>query len=106
MILILSGTNRPGSNTRKVAEYVLKATKEITRLEVKLLSLEDIPHSIFHDQMYSGDDMPSEIIAIQEEYILPADKMIILTPEYNGSFAGVLKMFIDALSVRKYAENF
>ncbi|MDG1101168.1 MAG: NAD(P)H-dependent oxidoreductase [Saprospiraceae bacterium] len=106
MILILSGTNRPGSNTRKVAEYVLKATKEITGLEVKLLSLEDIPYSIFHDQMYSGDDMPMEIIAIQEEYILPAEKMVILTPEYNGSFAGVLKMFIDALSVRKYAENF
>ena len=106
MILILSGTNRPGSNTRKVAEYVLKSTKEITEQDVKFLSLEDVPHSIFHDQMYSGDNMPDEIVAIQEKYILPANKMIILSPEYNGSYAGVLKMFIDAMSVRKYAENF
>ena len=106
MILILSGTNRPGSNTRKVAEHVFRVCKELTKEEVKLLSLEDVPRSIFHDQMYSGDDMHEEIIAIQEEYILPVNKMIILSPEYNGSFAGILKMFIDALSVRKYAENF
>ena len=106
MILILSGTNRPASNTRKIAEYVLHAAKEITQEEVKLLSLEDVPNSIMHDQMYSGDAMPAEIVAIQEEYMLPADKMIILSPEYNGSFSGVLKMFIYAMSVRKYAENF
>lgn len=106
MILILSGTNRPGSSTRKVAEYVLQATKDRTNEEVKLLSLEDVPNSILHNQMYSGDDMAAEIIAIQEEYILPSDKMIILSPEYNGSFAGILKVFIDALSVRKYPENF
>ncbi len=106
MILILSGTNRPGSNTRKVAEYVLQAAKSITTEEVKLLSLEDVPNSILHDQMYSGDAMHSEIVAIQDYYVLPANKMIVLSPEYNGSFAGMLKMFIDALSVRKYAENF
>ena len=106
MILILSGTNRPGSNTRKVAEYVQQAMKGITQEEVKLLSLADVPNSIYHNQMYSADDMPEEIVAIQEEYILPADKMIILSPEYNGSFPGALKLFVDALSVRKYAENF
>lgn len=106
MILILSGTNRPESNTLKIAEFVYAAAKEITNEEVKLLSLEDVPTSIYHDQMYSGEAMPDDIIAIQEEYILPAEKMIILSPEYNGSFAGALKMFIDALSVRKYAENF
>lgn len=106
MILILSGTNRSGSNTRKVAEFVMEAIKSIADEEVKFLSLEDLPHSILHDRMYKGDDMPEEIIAIQEEYILPAKTMVILSPEYNGSFAGVLKMFIDAMSVRKYTENF
>ena len=106
MILILSGTNRSGSNTRKVAEYVLETAKGMTNEEVKFLSLENVPHSILHEQMYTGDLMPDEIVAIQEEYILPAKQMIILSPEYNGSFAGVLKMFIDAMSVRKYAENF
>lgn len=106
MILVLSGTNRKGSNTRKVAEYVSKAARELTNEEVKFLSLDDVPNSILHDNMYSGDDMPEEIVAIQEEYILPAQKMIILSPEYNGSYAGILKLFIDALSVRKYADNF
>jgi NAD(P)H-dependent FMN reductase len=31
---------------------------------------------------------------------------LIITPEYNGSFAGVLKVFIDALSVRHYNDTF
>jgi len=106
MILILSGTNRKGSNTGKIAKYVNQAIKEVTDEEVKFLSLEDVPNSIMHDNMYSGDHMPAEIAAIQDEFIFPADKWIILSPEYNGSFAGVLKMFIDAISVRNYADNF
>jgi len=106
MILILSGTNRKGSNTRKIAEYVNNAIKEMTDEEVKFLSLEDVPNSILNDDMYSGDKMPADIVAIQDEYILPTDKWIILSPEYNGSFAGILKLFIDAMSMRKYAENF
>lgn len=106
MILILSGTNRRGSNTRKIANYVQTALTQITDEEVKFLSLEDIPNNMLHDNMYNGDEMPSEVIDIQEEYILPTDKWIILSPEYNGSFSGILKLFIDSMSMRKYAENF
>lgn len=106
MILILSGTNRKGSNTRKIAEFVSQSAKSISDEEVKMLSLEDVVSSINLDNMYSGDDMPKELVDIQEEYILPAQKMIILSPEYNGSFAGVLKLFIDAMTMRKYPENF
>ncbi len=106
MILILSGTNRKGSNTRKIAEYIYKSITDISSEEVKFLSLEDVSASINLANMYSGDDMPQALVDIQEEYVLPANKMIILSPEYNGSFAGVLKLFIDAMSMRKYAENF
>ena len=106
MILIISGTNRKGSNTRKIAEHVSQVAKELTSEEVKLLALEDVAPLIDLKNMYSGDDMPKELVAIQEEYVLPADKMIILSPEYNGSFSGILKLFIDVMSMRKYAENF
>lgn len=106
MILILSGTNRKGSNTRKIAEYVTQVAKEVSSEEVKFLALEDVAPLINLENMYSADDMPKDLVAIQEEYVLPANKMIILSPEYNGSFSGILKLFIDVMSMRKYAENF
>lgn len=106
MILILSGTNRKGSNTRKIAEFVTQSVKSISDEEVKFLSLEDVVGSINLANMYDGDNMPKELIDIQEEYILPAQKMIILSPEYNGSFSGILKLFIDIMTMRKYPQNF
>jgi NAD(P)H-dependent FMN reductase len=38
--------------------------------------------------------------------MIPASKFIWILPEYNGSFPGILKLFIDVLSVRKKEETF
>ena len=38
--------------------------------------------------------------------MLPAQKFIFISPEYNGSFPGVLKLFLDACSVREYKATF
>jgi NAD(P)H-dependent FMN reductase len=32
-----------------------------------------------------------------DEFILPAQKIVFIVPEYNGSFPGVLKIFLDAV---------
>jgi chromate reductase len=32
-----------------------------------------------------------------EEFIIPAEKFVFIVPEYNGSFPGILKLFIDAI---------
>jgi NAD(P)H-dependent FMN reductase len=32
-----------------------------------------------------------------KKYIYAADKLIIISPEYNGSFPGILKLFIDTM---------
>lgn len=104
MITIISATNRKDSEALRFARHYYDMLRELAQEDVKLLALEDIAHDWFHPDMY---EHPSEsLIHIQEEYILPAHKFLFILSEYNGGMPGVLKLFIDAVSVRKYKENF
>ena len=104
MILIISGTNRNDSNTKLISGYIMKCLEEESDEEVHLLLLNEMPEGVLTDSMY--DIVSPELAAIQDLYVIPSNKWIIVSPEYNGSFPGVLKLFIDAISVRKYNDNF
>jgi chromate reductase len=93
MILILSGTNRPGSNTRKVAARV-EATYQSLGVEIQLLDLAQLPPDIFSPSSYA--DKPASFSRFTDA-ILAADGVVIVTPEYNGGIPGILKYFIDML---------
>ncbi|MEM9526017.1 MAG: NAD(P)H-dependent oxidoreductase, partial [Bacteroidota bacterium] len=60
----------------------------------------------YAQHLYNAEAMSPELIALQDNFILKADKMVIFAPEYNGSYPGVLKLFIDGISVREYKNNF
>jgi NAD(P)H-dependent FMN reductase len=98
-ILIISGTNRPGSNALRVAR-VLEAHYRAAGAPVEVLSLVDLPAEMFHPTAYA--QKPAGVIELQRR-ILDARGLHIVTPEYNGSFPGVLKYFIDML---KFPESF
>lgn len=106
MITIIAGTNRKRSMTALFARHIHTLVETKTDLPVKLLDLSEVPSDWFHKQMYDGAHQSKSLTKIQDEYVLPAQKFIFVAPEYNGSIPGVLKMFIDACSVRNYAENF
>lgn len=106
MITIISGTNRRESEALQFARHYAELLRAKTTKEVKLLNLEEIPHDWFHPDMYEEEGQSSSIAAIQDEYILPAERFVFVVPEYNGSFPGVLKLFIDACSIRDYKGNF
>ncbi len=94
MITVISGTNRPGSNTRKVAEIVrdlLRRGGEATTL----IDLSDLPPELFTDSSYSSK--PESFTPFQDA-VLDADGILTVVPEYNGSFPGILKYFIDRAS--------
>ncbi len=99
MIEIIAGTNRPGSNTLKVAKIILGKYHTLGA-EAQLLSLEEMPQEIFNPSSYG--EKPVSFAPIQER-ILNARGLHLVTPEYNGSFPGVLKYFIDML---KFPESF
>lgn len=91
-IHILSSTDRPGSNARKVADYVSGLLAE--EAENKVFSLRDYPFEDVVGGRY-GDDIQS-VKKFNEEF-LDADGFLFVIPEYNGGFPGVLKLFFDYL---------
>lgn len=84
MYTIISGTNRVGSNTLKVAKQYQVILKE-KGIEAGLLSLEDV--NVLTRNAHFEE--------IEKEILIPASKYIFISPEYNGSFPGVLKMLFD-----------
>lgn len=98
-ILIISGTNRPGANALKIA-HILANHYKSAGVETELFSLSDMPREIFDPSSYATK--PPAFVEIQNK-VLAAPGVHIVTPEYNGSFPGVLKYFIDML---KFPESF
>ena len=105
MTTIISGTNRPGSRTAKVANYLYEYLNSLGT-DVQLLDLAELPCSYFSTDMYSADKQHPELRKLQEQYINAADSFIFVAPEYNGSYPGILKLFIDGISIYRYADNF
>ena len=94
MITLISGTHRPGSNTRKVTEVYLQVAEQ-KGVDVQLFSLEELPHDfLFSDYFGQRTEKFQQLL---DRYIIPVQKLVMVVPEYNGSFPGILKAFIDAL---------
>lgn len=106
MITVIQATNRPDSNTAYISRHVVQLLTSLYPAQVGYISMVDIPPEILSNQQYALEEISGKISTLQDEYMVPADKFVWILPEYNGSFPGVLKLFIDAISVRKYNETF
>jgi chromate reductase, NAD(P)H dehydrogenase (quinone) len=84
MYLIISGTNRRESFTLRVADLYRSILKE-KKIEAPVLSLIGL-------ELLERN--PS-VLELEKKWLLPADKFIFISPEYNGSIPGVLKCLID-----------
>jgi NAD(P)H-dependent FMN reductase len=94
MITIISSTNRPGSSTLKLAHVYQQKLRE-KGVEAGILSLAQLPPNVIETDLYKKRSAEFEVI---QQIVTNTDKFIFLIPEYNGSFPGVLKVFIDACS--------
>src|SRR5437667_716857 len=99
MVTLIVGTNRPNSNTRKVARHVEEIYRELN-VPLNVLDLAELPPEIFHPTSYAKKPPAFARFA---EGVLASTGLIVVTPEYNGSVPGVLKYFIDML---KFPESF
>ena len=75
MYTIVSGTNRIGSHTQKVALQYQKLLKD-KNIDAKLFTLVN----------FNTLNRSPEFLKYEEEYLIPADKFIFIIPEYNGSY--------------------
>lgn len=92
MITIISGTSREGSNTLRLAEYYRRQLK-VKGFESELFSLCNLPHDLIFTDLYGKR---SDAFKIIQDKVSATSKFLFIIPEYNGSFPGVLKTFIDA----------
>ncbi len=106
MITIISGTNRYGSETEKIAASIRDLVMENTADNVQLLCLSDLPLDFISTHMYTSEGQHPIIGQMQDRFLLPADKFWFVFPEYNGGVPGILKLFLDAVSVRAIDETF
>jgi len=89
MYTIISGTNRSGSHSEKVArEYK------------RLLSEKNIDAIVFDLKNIDVLKKNAEYSELENNLIVPATKFIFIIPEYNGSFPGVLKAMIDISDIK------
>lgn len=100
MKYILVGTNRPNSNSRRVADAIQGMYKALEE-SVEILDLQDFPFHELKGELY-GKTLPASVEPWIRK-INAAEGLILIVPEYNGSMPGALKYFIDFWS---YPDSF
>ena len=104
--LVICGTNRKNARSRVVAQAIAHLLRDVAGDEsVSYYDLQDFPLTTLYDVMYDAKRSHG-FNDTQDQVFIPAQKWIIVAPEYNGGFPGVLKMWIDILSVRRAKETF
>jgi len=87
---IISGTNRVGSRTSKVAQHYLNIF-EAQGVHPQFITLEGWKY------VYKTP----EFVQLENDILTPTDKFIFISPEYNGSIPGVLKIMFDISDYKK-----
>lgn len=92
-INVLVGTNRANSFTSSVARYYHHILQEL-EINSNLIGIENIPFHLISDSLYKKGPNPFRDYA--HDLFMHSSKLIIVSPEYNGSFPGVIKLLLDA----------
>lgn len=90
-VAVLIGSLRKESYNRRLARALERTAGD--RLAFNVLRLDDLP---LYDQDFDGD-YPAVCRKLKQD-IEAADAVLMITPEYNRSFPGVLKNAIDIAS--------
>ncbi len=95
MITLISGTNRPNSLTLNIVKYY-QSLLSIREISTQIMDLSTLPHDFVFSALYQNAGKNEQFNAFQKT-IDENQKFVFVVPEYNGSFPGVIKAFIDGL---------
>ena len=93
VLKIISGTDMPNSKSQEVSAYIA-AMYRARGVDAQVISLEGFPLQDVAGGKYM-DSIPS--VEAFRLPVLEADALLFVIPEYNGSFPGILKLFVDYL---------
>ena len=96
LLTVLAGTNRPASRARLVADYYRTILTEMGA-DNQLLDLAELPADFTATALYGQVGMHDGFNRLAG-LLDASEKLVIIVPEYNASYPGVLKAFIDGLA--------
>ena len=94
MTTVISGTNRSNSNSIKVARACCDILSQ-KGVDNQLFSLNELPVNFISENIYNNHS--TEFTELVNKYFESTEKFVFIIPEYNGSYPGVLKIFIDSV---------
>lgn len=94
-ITIISGTNNKNTLTAQVADYYAGLLQK-KGCDNQVLKLTSLPADFTATALYENNGKNPEFNRLRT-IVETAQKYVFIIPEYNGSFPGVFKAFIDGL---------
>lgn len=99
MITVICATHRPQNQTLSVVKKYAQILEELGE-EVNILKMDELP-----GKFLSSNTMGEQLHSLDEivrEKIEAAERFVIIAPEYNGSYPGVFKAFLDNVPPHKW----
>lgn len=94
MITIFSATNRPGSNTEIIASAYLRIAED-QGISAQVYRFTDLPDDFILTEAYG--EPPKSFAQVLTKFVHPVERFIFVIPEYNGSYPGITKLFLDTI---------
>ena len=92
-VLVLVGSLRADSLNRRIAEILRAQAPDEVTVEIA----DDLAALPFYNEDLDGSDVPAAVVALRAR-VAAADRVLAVTPEYNGTMPAVLNNAIDWLS--------
>ena len=92
-ILIVCGTNRSGALTRLLSQQVAEMYRSLSQ-QVDFLDMNELSADVLLPTAYKEKTPAVQSLV---DRFLTSEGVVFVIPEYNGSYPGILKLFIDML---------
>lgn len=97
-VQVIIGSTRPGRVSEKVAKWVEIEAKDLADTEAEIVDLADYDLPFLDEPIspqYNPDRKPNPVAKKFLDKLSEADAYVLVTPEYNRSYSGVLKNALD-----------
>src|SRR5215472_2047053 len=95
-IPVILGSIRRNRESAKIAKFAVTWLGKIEDVRTELLDLKDLDLPMMEERLRFRDDVPANVAELSAK-ITCADSIVIVTPEYNSGYPGVLKNALDYL---------
>ena len=95
-IPVILGSVRKGRQSPKAAKFVYRRMLQTGQIETEIIDLLDYNFPIMEERLRFNDNPPPRLAEFSEK-IKRADAVVVVAPEYNFGYSGVLKNALDYL---------